>query len=821
MWLHALLSFYRALTRHRLYSALNIFGLAIGVAVFLVPTLEVGFETSFEKWIPSVQSIYVVRTGWQFPGRALDVHNASMGGLLDELRQDYPQLMGTRVWDNSGIVRQGAQVSSEQVEVVDPGFFKVFDLPLQRGDKAHLLASPDDLILSETRAKRYFGSTNPIGQRITLSVRGKVTDYRVAGILKDLPKNTDLQFDIIVPLTPQMVADHGRTWRHWGSEELSTFLKFDTAREANALDADLDRFTDLYGAADIGPHAHTEFRLRTLPLASLHLIDPKDVALIATIGMVGILTLLLAAVNYINLATARAGLRAREVALRKVVGATSRTLVMQFMLEALATSFFAGLIGLALTEIALPFINSAGGLNLKIDYLGHESIVPLLALVIALVGGCAGLYPAFLLARFQPSQVLAAARSPGGGRVGARVREGLVIFQFTVAIGFTILTGVIVSQGRYLRHADLGFNRTGIIVIDSYYPEITQAQRASLLAAWRSIPGVIGITHADIGPGNEDNTDATNFKRPGTPGDWPSLNWVEVGPDFISTYSARLIAGRALDQNHGLDEKPMIPDGSSTADANKILRNSNRNVVLNATALKVLGFKTASEALGKPVLMGLDAGGFETLTVVGVVADIRFRTPKKPVPPTIYMFNGREVGNVVGVRYASDDPRRVQALLEQAFRHIAPNVPFRANTIEDNLEGYYRSDDQRGRLFTLCAILAVAIGCVGLYGLAAFNTTRRVKEIGIRKTHGASTIDILKLLIGQFLRPVLVANLIAWPVAYLVTSNWLAGFDQRISLNLLYFLAPSVLTALVATGTVAGQALTVARAEPARALRHD
>jgi putative ABC transport system permease protein len=247
-----------------------------------------------------------------------------------------------------------------------------------------------------------------------------------------------------------------------------------------------------------------------------------------------------------------------------------------------------------------------------------------------------------------------------------------------------------------------------------------------------------------------------------------------------------------------------------------------RNIVADTGALRTLGFRTASEAIGKPVLVARQDGGFDPLTIVGVIDPLRFSSPHTPVSPTVYYLRTSDFDAAVGaVRYAGADPRAVMARMQQQWRRIAPTVPFRAKTIEDNLQRYYRADDQHGRLFTIGAVLAVVIGCVGLYGLASFNTARRVREIGIRKTLGASTSDILRLLIGQFLRPVLLANLIAWPLAFVAMRGWLSSFDQKIALGPSYFLAATALTLLIAVGTVAGQAFAVARSEPAKALRHE
>jgi putative ABC transport system permease protein len=501
------------------------------------------------------------------------------------------------------------------------------------------------------------------------------------------------------------------------------------------------------------------------------------------------------------------------------MGATSGTLLAQFMAEALITALLAAMIGLALCELALPMVNAAGGLALKLDYLSPEGTALPVLITVVLLGVGAGVYPALILSRFQPAAVLASARTPGGGRAGARVREILVAAQFAIAIAFTIGAGVIVSQTTYLRHADIGFRRDGLIVVNSFDDsEVSVAQRRTLLSMWGALPGVAAITAADIAPGNNDNTNASNFKRPGTPGDGPSVNYVTSQPRFFETYGARLVAGRFLDRNHGGDDAPPpTPAGVKPPPVKP-----NRNIVINEGAVKTLGFKDAAAAIGQTVLSGRDDNSFDPTTVVGVIRDIRFRSPHAPVPATIYFMGTRSFeGDVVGVRYAGADPRVVMDRMSAEWRQIVPADPFRAKTVEENLGRYYRPDDQHGRLFTTGAVLAVAIGCLGLYGLASFTTARRAREIGIRKTLGASTGEVLRLLVSQFVRPVVLANLLAWPLAWAAMRSWLASFDQRIALTPAFFLSATLLTLFVALATVTGHAYAVARVEPAKALREE
>jgi putative ABC transport system permease protein len=456
-----------------------------------------------------------------------------------------------------------------------------------------------------------------------------------------------------------------------------------------------------------------------------------------------------------------------------------------------------------------------GGLSLKLDYLGDPSLPLAILGVVLLVGFGAGVYPALVLSRFRPATVLSSARMPGGGRTGNQVRQALVVLQFAVAITFTIATGVIVSQTDYVRRADLGFRRQGLIVIDSFdNAEVTAAERASLLTAWRALPGVISATAGDIAPGFQDTFNYDPYNVPGRPGDIPDISDVEISPDFFQTYGARLLAGRLPNVKHTADfilPAPPLAPGQPKPPA------PIRHVVLNLSAVRALGFQTPEKAVGRSLT---EIGGRPRL-VIGVVDDLRFLSPHQPVRPTVYYGDLRDYSSAAaGVRYAGDSQRMMDAV-EKTWRSIAPTAPFHGKPIEQQLDRYYAKDDHQGHLFTLGAILAVLIGCVGLYGLASFNTARRVKEIGIRKTLGASTSDILKLLIGQFLRPVVLANLIAWPLAWWAMRGYLNGFDQRISLTPAYFLAASALTLLIAMLTVAAQAYAVARAEPAKALRHE
>ncbi|WP_010545802.1 ABC transporter permease [Sphingomonas elodea] len=800
----ALISFYRSLTRHKLFAALNIGGLALGIAVFLVLYLFVRFETGFDRWIPGADRLYMIQETYHMPGYPETPSPYTMGAELEHLRADYPQLVGTRFWPLGGIVRQGSVSSSEDLTAVDPNYFQLVRLPVIAGDPTRALADPDTMVITQRVATTYFGTGSPLGRTLTIVIGDKTYSYRVGAVIADNRKDQSLTSEIYVPMNRARFASEW--FDHWGSTSLATLLHFPDAAAAKAFEGELHRFAARRVFGDNIKKGEWEQSLR--PLTAHHLFDPADNAVVTTLGAVGALTLLIAIVNYINLATARAGLRAREVAVRKVLGGTRRALVRQFLIEAVATVALAALIGLALAELALPFLNSLGGLNLTIHYWGANSIMPALLVLVLLVGGIAGLYPAAVLAGFRPAAVLASARAPGGGKAGARLRAALVIVQFAIAIAFAIGTTVMLAQTAHVQAADLGFPRDGLYVVRSYYSDsLGKDQKAALLRAFAAVPGVTGVTSAQNAPGDQNMTNHSTIFQPGKEATIkPSLMKVQVGDNYFETFGARRIAGRVFDRAHPGDDFALRIKGSQTP----------YSVVLNRDAVAKLGFRSPQDAIGKPL------GGDGAMTVIGVVDDLRFRGPREPVGGVVYNFSSYPFGGAfVTIRYTGD-PRPTADAIEAAWKRIAPTEPFSGRTVEENLyKRYYEQDAQRTRLFTMGAVLAIGIGCIGLYGLAAFDTTRRIKEIGIRKALGASTRDVLQLLVVKFLRPVLIANLIAWPLAWVAMQRWLSTFDDRIGLSPVYFVLASALAVLIAIATVIGQSWRVARAEPARALRYE
>ena len=817
-------AFYRSFTRHPLYALLNLIGLSFGIAVFITLGLFFRYETTYERWLPNIDQLYAVELRWSLNGVTGDPTVHTSGGLFEDLKSDY-QVHGTRILDRGATVHMGALVTSESAQRVDSEFFAVTGIRLIAGDTATALNAPDKVVLTRAMADKYFPGQAPqtlLGKVVRLSddegtdtERTSGVAYRISGVMETPPDNTDLGFKFVRLLTPAYTsASHG--WHNYGSQRLTTLIQSDPVAVTH-LETLLPAFIDRHAAKDFAPTVpHTLQHLSLYRLGDVHLQDAKTRTNVFALGIVGLLAFFIAAINYVNLATARAGMRAREVAVRKTLGATQGMLRTQFLCEAALTTLVAGLIGLSLVEVSLPLINAAGGLSLKLDYAAQGIPLALAGAFILLAGLAAGLYPAFVLAGFKPAQVLASSRTPAGGRWAIRTREALVVVQFAVVVAFLIMITGFFAQLQHMKTADLGFRRDGVLVTASTYdPGITDGQRDAIWSAFRATPGVTAVTAGWTAPGDDSETDGTSILPDGYTGPTKSIQWVPVGPGYFDLYGARLAAGRWLDPARG-DDQYFHRDASGKR--MPAVPNEVNNVIINRKAVSFLGYASPQAALGRTATFD----DTRHIRIVGVIEDMRFHSPKTPLPPTLYFMDPRPFDSAVtGVRYAGVSEAVVRTRLTAAWRSLVPDVPFKIVSASDNLDEYYKPDRNRSNLFSVGAVIAALIGCIGLYGMAAFNTSRRAREIGLRKVLGASSGEVTGLLVGQFLRPVLLANLIAWPIAYFALRQWLSQFEDPIGISPLYFAAATVVAILIALVTVGGLALVNARAEPGKALRHD
>jgi putative ABC transport system permease protein len=833
MWRNYLLVCFRALTRSKTYAFINLFGLAIGLAACLLLLLYVRHETRYDSWLPDAERTYQVQSVHTDPetGR-VTVQQASHGAVAEPLRKDFPQVeAAVRVDEDQLVLLQGAEPVFARVWLTEPDFFSILRLPFLHGDPARALTDSGSLVLSRREALRLFGTVDALGRSITQVRAGEKIALRVTGVFEDLPRASHLDIPAVGRLSEEDAAGCS-----WGCINGTVYARLSPGTSVEAIHQAMPEWERRnippqdVGGARVSEGDAFDWRLvnvRDVHLSGAEPLSPErpsnDRLTIATFTIVALLILGIATANFINLATARAGQRAREVALRKVVGASRRQLIVQFLGESLLMTGLALLLAVALAELVLPWLSALLGFPLSFDDLGeHGLAVPVLLLWLG-VGLAGGLYPAFYLSRYQPGAVLKANRSAAEPPGAGRLRSILVVAQFAVSIALITCTLVIFAQTRFVRTVDPGFQRGGLI-------QVANLNRAALLPVTetliREAQAIEGVRAAAAGAISVASGTTLNnsVQVPGRAAP-VTIGWYAVSPDFRETLGLRLLAGRWLSRerandSHRLDD--LILAGGPALEARmRDYAARGSNVVVNRLAARQMGFADPADALGKTVRVTTypSAVGMLPVTIVGVVEDARFRSMREPPEPMIFHDDG--LYRTLILRYETADPERLRADLGALWRRLAPDVPFQADFAEAELAELYRADRTRGQLFGGFALLAVAIACLGLFGLAAFTAERRTREIGIRKVFGARSRDIVALLAWQFSKPVVLANLIAWPVAWWAMRRWLATFDARIDLGPGPFLLAGLLALAIALGTVAGHALRIARTNPIVALRYE
>ncbi|MBV9900997.1 MAG: ABC transporter permease [Alphaproteobacteria bacterium] len=834
MWRNYLTVGVRALAKNKTYAFINIFGLALGLAACLTILLYVRYEMSYDAWMPGAERAYQLQDYYHATPNGGEEMKLQMTSYVSgkALQKDFPQIENAVYVASSGatIMQRGEPSYAEHFNFVSGNLFDVLPVPFVAGNAKTALSRPNSLVLTEEEAHKRFPNENPVGKTLTLIAQGKTVDYVVGGVIRDLPKNTQLTLGVVARFDPEtFFAEQPFFLSGWGNQGGWWYFKVKPGASADDINRQLPAWEkrnipdDTGGGEKTNPGDSQDWKL--VNVRDIHLGEAQDASMspgndrrtIVTFAIVALLILGMAVVNFTNLATARASQRAREVALRKVLGATRRQLMIQFIGESVLVTALAMVLALAMVELFLPLFNRFLQADIVMTYWGGGGVLLPILLLVAVVGAAGGLYPAFYLSRFQPARVLKANKSSAEAQGSGRLRNVLVVAQFAVSIGLIICTAVIYAQTLYARNVDAGYNRHGLLQLQGLQARQVQPVVETLKREVARVEGVKAVAATGIGvaPGNNS---VTSVYLPGNP-KGNDLGIYVVDTDFFPTMEMKLLAGRNFSPRVAMDDSTTPFPTDKAAEAAFVKRGT--NVVLSEAAARRLGW-SAHEAVGKTVQAGLSLPelGLASATVVGVVKDARFRSVRDPLQPIMFI-SARNGFNVLVVRYANAEPKKVMANVERVWKRLIPDVPFRADFADDRVKHLYERDEARGQLFGAFALLAVVIGCLGLFGLAAFTAERRTKEIGIRKVLGARVRDIVRLLVWQFSKPVMIANLIAWPVAWWVMRGWLNGFDTRISLGPTPFLLAGGLALLIAVVTVAGHAFRVARSNPIHALRYE
>jgi putative ABC transport system permease protein len=842
MWRNYMTVGVRALVKNKTYAFINIFGLAIGLAACLMLLLYVRYETTYDQWLPNTENSYQFQTHFQDKqtGRIDDLQMTSyMSG--QRLGNDFPQVerMVYALTAQPVIRRDADALSTDKVLLVDNLFFDVLQFPFVQGDPRTALSQVNSVVLTQSEARRVFGTENVLGRTLTMISRGRTVDFRITGIARDLPHNSHVRFTIVARIDMvSWFSDQPTFLTCWDCQSGWVYFTLRPGSDPTAIQAALPdwerRNIPNQQLGQIVRNQGEDQDWRVVNIRDVHLGIAQDGTMtpgndwtsIYTFTIIAFLILGMACVNFTNLATARASQRAREVALRKVLGANRQQLITQFLAESVLIAAIAMLLALALVELLLPALGTFLDADLHMTYFGWSGmLLPIMGLTL-LVGAAGGLYPAFYLSRFQPAQILKANKSSAEASGSGLLRSILVVAQFSVSIGLIICTAVVYAQTVYARTVDPGYHRDGLIQIENIGRRQLAARADAITEEMARVPGVLSVGRSGIGIATLNNNGASVVM----PGQARPINIGNYSVDagFFRTMGIQLLAGRPFDQNRPGDDStiPLPGDGPAGVAANDVIEQAMTargiNVVLNELAAQRLGFRDPAEAVGKTIMVAyFDPGDPLVPThIIGVVRDSRFRSIREPVEPIMFRLD-RTFATTLLVRYDAANPQAARTNIEQAWKRLVPDVPYDGVFSEDKVAELYTAEQARARVFAGFAILAVIVACLGLFGLAAFTAERRTKEIGIRKVLGARTRDIIRLLAWQFSKPVLIANLFGWLGAWWLMKNWLDRFDARIDLGPTPFLLAGGLALAIAIGTIAGHAFKVARANPILALRYE
>lgn len=832
MWRNYLTISLRSLAKNRLYSFINIAGLAIGLAACLMILSFVRYELSYDRWLPGNENVYQLQS-WYKSSETGEEFRLQMAAFIAGKRvaKDFPEVESEMfiMGGSPAIMKDGEAQGTEDYFYADSNPLKMLQLPLVKGEVSGLDAA-GTIMLSETEAMRRFGTTDVVGKTLSLIAKGRNWDFKVVGVFRDIPKNSSLKANALARIDiNSFMSNESESLECWGCQFGYSYLKLKPGADVQAMAAAMPAWEkrnipdEVMGSTKFNQGDDQDWHfvnIRDVHTGSAQAgasTPGNDRKTIVTFAVVALLILGMAIVNFTNLSTSRASQRAREVALRKVLGASRKQLVLQFLGESLLVSLIAMLLALALVELLMPPFAAFLDADMKASYFGPDGMAPAILLLVPVVGLLGGLYPAFFLSRFQPAAVLkankSAAETPGSGRL----RSALVVGQFAVSIGLIICTSVIYLQTVYARSVDPGFRRDHIMQVDELGRYQLQTKGRMIADTVRRVEGVESVGRTGIGVDTR-NSSNTGFIVPGKP-EPVTIGFYRVDTGFKDVMGLKLLAGRWFEEGRVMDDST-LPFPTDPA-AEQALADRGNNIVITELAAQRLGFKNPQDAIGKTFRAGYiqTPDGSIPSTIVGVVGDARFRSIREPQQPIAYMSS--DTGHTTLVVRYKGDPAKVRAGVERAWKSIVRDVPFTAAFSEDIIQDLYRVEEARAKTFAAFALLSVIVGCLGLFGLAAFTAERRTKEIGIRKVLGASTRDIVQLLIWQFSRPVVIANLIAWPVAWWLMRDWLNGFDARMSLGVGPFLAAGLAALVIAAATVAGHAFRVARANPIHALRYE
>jgi putative ABC transport system permease protein len=767
----------RNLLQQKTYSFINIIGLTVGIAACLLILLWVRMELSYDRFHPDADRIY--RVGSRVETGEDPVFVQTMGGpVAPALGAEYPEV---EAWNrytmpSRASISVGTQKFSETVLLTDPSFLKLFSFPVIYGDAAIALTDVSHAVLTRSLAERLFGVVNPIGKTITMDGQYQ---FQVAAVVQDPPVDSSIRFDILLPF--ELAARLGYHTDSWGSNDYYSHILL-------AAGTDVRAFT-----RKILNRQNSETGLKTslflFPLTHVHLYDPSGsggrIWTVTVFSLVALLILLIASFNFINLTTARAMKRAREVGIRKVVGGTRNQIMLQFLWESLLLTLVSVFLALCLIELILPYFNDLAGSQLTVDIIRDPFILMVLIPIVLVTGLFSGSYPALLLSGLKPTRVLRGSIQIRGG--GQSLRKAIVIGQFAVSVILLFATIVLIRQVTFLKTKDTGVNQKNVICIDA--TDDMANSYLSMRNEWLRQRGVVGVTTSFSYPTYMGMFDAS-WQWKGKPADTQvHTDKGYVGPGFADMFGLKMVDGRFFSRDYPADFKS--------------------GVVINESLAALM--------TGNPIGQTLTRGS-QVMRVIGVVKNFHYLPLSRKIGP-LMIFGRDHLLRKIFIRIDDSDVKGTVGRIRNVFTRHNPTSDMSWSFLEERYEASYRKEREFGRVLTHFAILAILISCLGLFGLTTYTTEQRSKEVGIRKVLGATVRQITLLFSRDYLVWVLIASLIAWPIAWLLMTRWLEVFANRIHIGPGTFLLSGLLGLLIAGVTVSVQTIKTALANPVDALK--
>lgn len=800
----------RNLMKYKFISGINLFGLTVGLTCCLLILTYIIHELSYDKYHPNAKNVYRVERTFMNPETgALSLELGSIAPpFAPLLLNDFKEIKNlTRLLSNGANTpfKYEDKIFNEQnVFFADENLFSIFKVNVVKGNPVKALNDPYSVMLTEEMAKKYFGNDDPINKQVRLD--GQFT-CKITGVYKAFPSNTHLHPNVLISfntLRDSAVYGERGLRENWGNNSFLTYIELPDHYDPKKLEAQFPAFQNRHipqdGDGKIKPSDYSKLTLKKL--TDIHLFshtdyeaeENGDIKRVYIFSAIALFILLIACINYMNLSTARSVLRAKEIGVRKVVGARKPELIAQFLSESVLLSWVATILAFGLTFLALPWLNELSGQQLTIQTLLNWKIVVPILLVPFVVGILSGIYPALFLSSFQPIKVLKGFMKVGGANIS--FRKVLVIVQFSISIVLIIATAIVFQQLRYMQSKSLGFSKDHIVNLayvggvlndrfDAFRNELMSNSSIQSVGRSSRIPSGRLLDAMGSQINNGDSLAPTKA----------DIKYIMADDGFLPTYGLKAVAGRNFTKG--------FSDSTS--------------FLINEAAVKVLGLKSPQDAIGKQFAYGMRRG-----QVVGVVNDFHFESlHQRILPMTFLLRTGDGAGGYGGlsIKIAGNNVSGALAHIEQVWKKFLPETPFDYTFLDSRFEQLYESEQKQGTIFTVFACIAIFIACLGLLGLSAFAISQRVKEIGIRKVLGADAKNIVGLLSKDFLKLVILAALIAFPVAWLMMNKWLEDFAYRINIPWWIFLVAGIIAAAVAFATISIQAIKAAHANPVKSLR--